>query len=113
MKTRLFKTHRPLLDVADLRDETDIITISDSNASLADTGVHWDFGTSSSARRIVHSHFKGIKEEDGAQEVATGFPSSHDAEEPTVARYNATGPMARLSIDFPSVASSFAQNDLV
>ena len=128
---------------ADLRDETDIITISDSDISPADTGVHWDFGTSSSARRIQFtSHFKGIKEEDGAQEVAIGFPSSDNAEESTVARYNATvaelahlchclktqsfppprfhfsqlaqlpfeWPMARLSIDFPSVASSFAQN---
>ena len=52
----------------------DIITI-DSNASPADTGVHWDFGISSSTRRIpVHCHFKGIKEEDGAQEVAIGSP---------------------------------------
>ena len=71
--------------------EPDIITISDSDASPADTGVHWDFGTSSSARRIQFTgHFKGIKEEDGAQEVAIGFPSSDDAEESTVARYNAT-----------------------
>ena len=82
------------------------------------------------------------EEEDGAQEVATGFPSSDNAEESTVARYNATvaelarlchclktpgfppprfhfsqlaqlpfeWPMARLSIDFPSVAASFSQN---
>ena len=74
--------------------------------------------------------------------MAIGFPSSDNAEESTVARYNATvaelahlchclktqsfppprfhlsqlaqlpfeWPMARLSIDFPSVASSFAQN---
>ena len=115
----------------------------DSDASPADTGVHWDFGTSSSARRIQFtSHFKGIKEEDGAQKVAIGFPSSGNAEESTVARYNATvaelahlcqclktqsfppprfhfsqlaqlpfeWPVARLSIDFPSVASSFAEN---
>ena len=34
------------------------------------------------------SHFKGIKEEDGAQEV--GFPSSDNVEESIVARYNAT-----------------------
>ena len=127
----------------DLLDETDVITISDSDASLMDTGVHWDFSSSSSARRIQFtSHFKGIKEEDGAQEVATGFPSSDNAEESTVARYNATvaelarlchclktpgfppprlhfsqlaqlpfeWPMARLSIDFPSVAASFSQN---
>ena len=38
----------------------------------------------------VHCHFKGIKEEDGAQEVAIRFPSSDDAEESTVARYNGT-----------------------
>ena len=64
----------------DLRDETDIITIRDSNASPADTGVHWDFGTSSSARRIQFTgHLKGIKEEDGAEEVGIGFPSSDDA----------------------------------
>ena len=103
----------PTAGRVDLRDEPDIITISDSDASPAD----------------------------GAQEVAIGFPSSDDAEESTVARYNATvaelahlchclktqsfplrgftsanwqlpfeWPMARLSIDFPSVASSFAQN---
>ena len=74
--------------------------------------------------------------------MATGFPSSDNAEESTVARYNATvaelarlyhclktrgfphprfhfrqlaqlpyeWPMARLSIDFPSVAASFSQN---
>ena len=71
MKTRLLTTRRPLLDVADPRDETDIITISDSDASLADTGVHWDFGASSSARRIQFtSHFKGIKEEDVATQRA-------------------------------------------
>ena len=64
---------------ADLRDETDIITIGDSDASLADTGVHWDFGTSSSARRIQFtSHFKGIKEEDGAQEVAIASSDLRD-----------------------------------
>ena len=81
-----------------LRDETDIITISDSDASLTDTGVHWDFGTSSSAPRIQFtSHFKGIKEEDGAQEVAIAFPCSDNAEESTVARYNATvAELARL-----------------
>ena len=51
----------------DLQDETDIITISDSDASPVDTGVHWDFGTSSSARRIQFTgHLKGIKEEDGS-----------------------------------------------
>ena len=81
----------PTAGRVDLRNEPDIITISDSDASPADTGVHWDFGTSSSARHIQFtSHFKGIKEEDGAQEVAIGFPSSDDAEESTVARYNAT-----------------------
>ena len=41
-----------------LRDETDIITISDSDASLTDTGVHWDFGTSSScSSHPVHESF--------------------------------------------------------
>ena len=127
----------------DLLDETDVITISDSDASPMDTGVQWDFSSSSSARRIQStSHFKGIKEEDGAQEVAAGFPSSDNAEESTVTRYNAMvaelarlchclqtpgfppprfhfsqlaqllfeWPMARLSIDFPSVAASFSQN---
>ena len=127
----------------DLPDEIDAITISDSDASLTDTGVHWDFSSRSSARRIqLTSHLKGIKEEDGAREVATGFPSSDNAEESTVTRYNATvaglarlchclktpgfppprfhfsqlahlpfeWPMARLSIDFPSVAASFSQN---
>ena len=65
----------------DLRDDQ-IITTSDSDASPADIGVHWDFGTSSSARRIQFTgHFKGIKEEDGAQEVAIGFSPSDDAEE--------------------------------
>ena len=81
-----------------------------------------------------------IKEEDGAREVETGFPSSDDAEESTITRYNATvaglanlchcmdtpgfplprfhfsqlahlpfeWPMARLSIDFPSIAASFS-----
>ena len=127
----------------DLPDETDAITISDSSASQTDTGVHWDFSSRSSARRIQFtSHLKGIKEEDGAREVETGFPSSDDADESTVTRYNATvaglaclchclntpgfplprfhfrqlahlpfeWPMARLSIDFPSVAASFSQN---
>ena len=126
----------------DLLDEADVITIGDSDASLIDTGVHWDFGSNSSACCIQFtSHFKGIKEEDGAQEVATGFPCDN-AEESTVARYKATvaelarlchclktpgfppprfhfrqlaqllyeWPMARLSIDFPSVAASFSQN---
>ena len=68
-------TASPTAGRVDLRDEPDIITISDSDASPADTGVHWDFGTSSSACRIQFtSHFKGIKEEDGAQKVAIGFP---------------------------------------
>ena len=31
-----------------------------------------------------------IQEEDGAREVETGFPSSDDAAESTIARYNAT-----------------------
>ena len=117
--------------------------MSDSDASLTDTGVHWDFSSRSSARCIqFSSHLKGIKEEDGAREVETGFPSSDNAEESTVTRYNATvaglarlchclntpgfppprfhfsqlahlpfeWPMARLSIDFPSVAASFSQN---
>ena len=57
---------------ADLRDETDIITFSNSDASPADT----DCGASFSVRRIQFTgHWKGIKEEDGAQEVAIGFPS--------------------------------------
>ena len=48
---------------------------------------------------ILDIHFKGIKEEDGAQEVATGFPSSDNAEESTVARYNATvAELARLCL---------------
>ena len=74
--------------------------------------------------------------------METGFPSSDDAEESTITRYNATvaglanlchcmdtpgfplprfhfsqlahlpfeWPMARLSIDFPSIAASFPQN---
>ena len=42
----------PTAGRVDLRNEPDIITISDSDASPADAGVHWDFGTSSSARRI-------------------------------------------------------------
>ena len=74
--------------------------------------------------------------------METGFPSSDDAAESTLARYNATvaglahlchcmhtpgsslprfhfsqlaqlpfeWPMARLSIDFPSIAVSFSQN---
>ena len=58
----------------DLPDETDAITVSDSSASRTDTGVHWDFSSRSSARRIkLTSHLKGIKEEDGAREVETGF----------------------------------------
>ena len=127
----------------DRKDETDAITVSDSSASRTDTGVHWDFSSRSSARRIqLTSHLRGIKEEDGAREVETGFPSSDDAEESTITRYNATvaglahlchcmntpgfplprfhfsqlahlpfeWPMARLSIDFPSIAASFSQN---
>ena len=43
------------------------------------------------------SHFKGIKEEDGAQEVPIAFPSSDNAKESSVARYNATvAELARL-----------------
>ena len=72
----------PAAGRADQRDEPDIITISDSEGSQVDTGVHWDFATSSSARRIQFtSHFKAIKEEDGAKEVATGFPSCDNVEE--------------------------------
>ena len=38
---------------------------SDSSASRTDTGVHWDFSSRSSARRIqLTSHLRGIKEED-------------------------------------------------
>ena len=143
MKTRLFTTRHPLLDVRTFgmrQTSSQSATVMPALQILEFTG---SFGTSSSARRIQFtSHFKGIKEEDGAQEVAIGFPSSDDAEESTVARYNATvaelahlchclktqsfspsrfhlsqltqlpfeWPMARLSIDFPSVASSFAQN---
>ena len=133
----------PSAEHTDRKDETDAITVSDSSASRTDTGVHWDFSSRSSARRIqLTSHLRGIKEEDGSQEVETGFPSSDDAEESTITRYNATvaglanlchcmntpgfplprfhfsqlahlpfeWPMARLSIDFPSIAASFSQN---
>ena len=41
--------------------ETDAITVSDSSASRTDTGVHWDFSSRSSARRIqLTSHLRGI-----------------------------------------------------
>ena len=133
----------PSAEHTDRKDETDAITVSDSSASRTDTGVHWDFSSRSSARRIqLTSHLRGIKEEDGAREVETGFPSSDDSEESTITRYNATvaglanlchcmntpgfplprfhfsqlahlpfeWPMARLSIDFPSIAASFSQN---
>ena len=43
------------------------------------------------------SHFKGIKEEDGAQEVAIGFPSNDNAEESTVARYATVAELAHLA----------------
>ena len=73
------------------KNKTDAITVSDSSASQTDSGVHWDFSSRSSARRIqLASHLRRIKEEDGAQEVDTGFPSSDDAEESTITRYNAT-----------------------
>ena len=131
----------PPRDTLTLKDETDAITVSDSSASQTDTGAHCDFSSRSSARRIqLTSHLRGIKEEDGAREVETGFPASDDAEESTIARYNATvaglahlchcmntpgvelprfhfsqvaqlpfeWPMARLSIDFPSIAASFS-----
>ena len=124
-------------------DETEDNAVSDSSASQTDTGVHWAFSSRSSGRRNQRtSHLKRIKEEDGAREVETGFPSSDDAAESTIARYNATAavlahlchclltpglplprfhfsqlaqlpyewPMARLSIDFPSIAASFSQN---
>ena len=133
----------PSAEFTDPEDETEANTVSDSSASQTDTGVHWDFGSRLSVRRNQRkSHLKRIKEEDGAREVETGFPSSDDAAESTIARYNATvaglaqlchcmhtpgsslprfdfsqlaqlpfeWPMARLSIDFPSIAASFSQN---
>ena len=58
----------PQRDTLTLRTKEMPSTVSDSSASQTDSGVHWDFSSRSSARRIqLTSHLKRIKEEDGAQ----------------------------------------------
>ena len=137
-------TVRSSAPATDQKEDTDIITVSDSSVSRhTEPGVHWDSGSHPSSHRQPRTiRLKEIKEENGALEVQAGFPTSDDVEESTVARQNATvaglahlcnslephggelprfqfnqlaqlpfeWPMARLSVDFPSIASSFAQN---
>ena len=63
------------------------ITISDSDASLKDTSVHWDFGSSSSARRIQFtSYFKGLRKMEPRRWQQASLLSDN-AEESTVACY--------------------------
>ncbi|MEM1007847.1 MAG: hypothetical protein AAGJ35_02470 [Myxococcota bacterium] len=126
--------------------DTEQTVQSDSSCSASSVvGDHWVFNADSRVRKGRQTrtvHLRQIKEEDGAEEVTVGFPSSDYIDESTLVHFNATAaalaevcacmatpgmalpsfqlfqishlpyewPMARLNLEFPSIAASFAQN---